>query len=69
MLVTLVSIQNGAAAGAIFAFVSFGEANATLFLVGPGLATRPIHVLSQSNSARSRWSLPPRWFRWLWRSR
>ncbi|CDX52966.1 hypothetical protein MPL3365_170190 [Mesorhizobium plurifarium] len=56
---------NGDAAGAIFAFV-VGEVNATLFLVGPGLATIPIHVLSQSSSARSRWSLPPRWSRWLW---
>lgn len=63
--VTLPSIQNGDAAGAIFAFV-VGEVNATLFLVGPGLATQRIHVFSQSSSARSRWSLPPRWFRWLW---
>ncbi|CDX42780.1 Putative ABC spermidine/putrescine transporter permease protein (fragment) [Mesorhizobium sp. SOD10] len=48
MLVTLPSIQNGDAAGAIFAFVvSFEELNATLFLVGPGLATLPIHVFSQ----------------------
>ncbi|MET3523999.1 ABC transporter permease [Mesorhizobium abyssinicae] len=47
MLVTP-STQNGVAAGAIFAFVvSFGEVNATLFLVGPGLATLPIHVFSQ----------------------
>ncbi|CVI63605.1 ABC transporter permease (plasmid) [Agrobacterium leguminum] len=48
MLVTLPSIQGGVAAGAIFAFVvSFGEINATLFLVGPGLATLPIHMFSQ----------------------
>lgn len=48
MLVTLPSVQNGDAAGAIFAFVvSFGEVNATLFLLGPGLATLPIHVFSQ----------------------
>ncbi|CDX43291.1 Putative ABC spermidine/putrescine transporter permease protein (fragment) [Mesorhizobium sp. ORS 3359] len=47
MLVTLPSIQNGDAAGAIFALVSFGAENATLFLVEPGSATLPIHVFSQ----------------------
>ncbi|OHV65825.1 hypothetical protein LCM4577_28575 [Mesorhizobium sp. LCM 4577] len=47
MLVALPGIQSGDAAGAIFAFVSFGEANATLFLVEPGLATLPIDVFSQ----------------------
>lgn len=48
LLVTLPSIQGGIVAGAVFAFVvSFGEVNATLFLVGPGVTTLPIHIFSQ----------------------
>jgi putative spermidine/putrescine transport system permease protein len=44
----LPSIQGSVVAGAVFAFVvSFGEVNATLFLVGPGTTTLPVEIFSQ----------------------
>ena len=45
---TLPSIQGSVVAGAVFAFVvSFGEVNATLFLIGPGVSTLPVEIFSQ----------------------
>lgn len=47
-LATLPSIQGSVVAGAVFAFVvSFGEINATLFLIGPGTTTLPVEIFSQ----------------------
>ena len=46
-LLTLPLIWQGVLSGWLFAFiVSFGELNAALFLVGPGLTTLPIEIFS-----------------------